>query len=113
MADTGDQYAPEPRGEHGAVNRGWLRAPNLPPETALRLTTVIGAGGLTPEVFDLLRDLMRVDEDFGGDDGGELGATTCPHLTYCGTKHGGCPELTGCGHYTALAAVRAEPDTGT
>ena len=64
-------------------------------------------GGLTPEVFDLLRELM-VENDTRETDGPDSAAGACPHLTHCETRQGLCPVLVGCGTYTALADVEVQ-----
>ena len=73
----------------------------MPAGTALRLTTVIGAGGLTPEVFDVLRELMANNDNLDPD----VASAACPHLTECGTKTGTCPVLGHCGTFHPLVEV--------
>ena len=107
MTDAARESSPPSGGGRPSARQAWLRAPSMPPGAALRLTTVINAGGLTPEVFDLLRELM-VENDTREKDGPDSAAGACPHLTHCETRQGLCPVLVGCGTYTAVADVEVQ-----
>jgi hypothetical protein len=82
----------------------WLVPPALPEGATVELTTHIKAGGLTPQVFELLARIARdaevsvqADERVAG--AGCPARTSCPNLTHCGTYHDHgqpCPNLQQC-----------------
>ena len=81
----------------------WLVPPGVPPGTTVELTTVIKAGGLTPEVFELLGQLARDAEAAARSD--EVAGPSCPNLTHCHIFHDHgqtCPVLESCNVNTAI-----------